>query len=823
LPIRRATAPLIVAVLCAACSSSDDAPSSATAATTTTTTTPVVLYTQQQCAEQAQAAAQPLQDFVDQYQGLSAEEWNALDPPPDIQAVQDDVIAIAQAAADHGCDTTNLQDDLDSAIASLEATSEVGKAIVAALRGLGPPLGPPRIVTVPETTQPRDVEPSTVAIDPGDDVDEQLRAALDTIADGSTIQFGEGVYELTDPVIVNIGVSFVGAGRDVTTLRSTAEGMAVAFVGPGGFAMTDLTLEHTGEAEASVFLAIEGPVQIEHATVRGGVVGQTAGTGGGHGIVFAFDPIEGFPDRTDSERAGPLEIDDTIVTGNAAAGMLATGRASPQITASTISENGGCGLCYIASSRGSVTNTTVEGNEIGVQAAESTAPRLRDSTFVRNRSVGISFDGASTGSLTRSVVEENASVGVQIAGTSTASVTATSISQSGVGVLVSDTATPVISGNTLADHDVGVQVGGEADVQVRDNEISRSATAGISLTDTAGGTVSGNTFGDTTGVGVQVSGSATPGVSGNTFGDGTGIGVQAAGSARPTITGNTIEGTGSVGISFLETSGGTVSGNRIISREIGVQIGGSSTAAVSDNDIDGATAVGILFAESATGSAKENRVTAPEAVGIMASGTSRPEIDRNRVRDSAAGLVFRESASGNASFNTLTGHAVGVQIIDQATPFLDGNVVTDSKEAGVVVGGSAEGTLSRNTIVRNGNVGVRVAESARPDVLGNEIRGPGVYAMIYQDDAGGQANANVLADHVFGIQLSGNASPDITNNTLQGVALTGISYADNAGGSISGNDCGGTGSGQISLGAGISITPPANPTVGENNCSVNRS
>ena len=73
------------------------------------------------------------------------------------------------------------------------------------------------------------------------------------------------------------------------------------------------------------------------------------------------------------------------------------------------------------------------------------------------------------------------------------------------------------------------------------------------------------------------------------------------------------------------------------------------------------------------------------------------------------------------------------------------------------------------------------------------------------------------------ISRSGNASPDITNNTLQGVALTGISYADNAGGSISGNDCGGTGGGQISLGAGISITPPANPTVGENNCSVNRS
>ena len=223
MPIRRITATLLAAALCAACSSSsDDAPSAT--ATTTSTTTPVVLYTEAQCAEKATAAAKPLQDFVDQYQGLTAEEWNALDPPPDIQAVQDDVIAIAQEAADHGCDPTKLQEGLDTAVASLEATSEVGNAIVAALRGLGPPLGPPQVVTVPQTTQPRDVAPSTVTIEIGGDVDEQLRAALDTVADGSTIQFGEGVYDVSEPVVVNIGVSFVGAGPNLTTLRLDCRG-----------------------------------------------------------------------------------------------------------------------------------------------------------------------------------------------------------------------------------------------------------------------------------------------------------------------------------------------------------------------------------------------------------------------------------------------------------------------------------------------------------------------------------------------------------------------------------------------------------------------
>jgi parallel beta-helix repeat protein len=732
---------------------------------------------------------------VDEYQGLTADEWNALDPPPDIQAVQDEVIAIAQEAADHGCDPTQLQEGLDDAVEHLEATSEVGKAIVAALRGLGPPLGPPQVVA--QTTPPRATDVSTVDIEPGDDVDEQLRAALDNVAAGSTIRFEAGTYELTEPVVVDIEVEFVGAGSDATILSSAAEGVGIAFVGPGGFAMTDLTLEHTGEKEASVFLAIEGPVNIAHATVRGGVVGASADTGGGHGIVFAFDPIEGFPARTDGERAGPLTIEDTLVTANAAAGVLSTGRAAPQITNSTISDNGGCGLCYVSDSRGSVSNATVTGNEIGVQAGDSSAPRLRTSTFSGNKSVGITFDGATTATLTQSTIEENGSVGIQIGGTSPASVTGNTISKQGVGVLATDSSVPTISSNTLADHDVGMQIGGEAKVQITDNEISRSATAGISLTDTGGGTISGNTIGDATD-----------------------IAIQASGGSESTITGNTIDGPGSAGISFLETAGGTASGNVITGRDIGVQLGGSSSATVSDNDISRVTAVGILFGEGSTGSASDNRITATDAVAIMASGTATPEINRNRLRDSAAGLVFRESAAGRAGFNTLTGHVVGVQIVDQANPFLDGNVVTDSQEAGVVFGGTANGTLSRNTIVRNGNIGVQVGESASPNMVGNEIRGPGVYAVVYRDNGAGRLNDNLLADHVFGIQLSDNAAPDITNNRLSGVALTGISYADNTGGNISGNDCGGTGS--SALGAGISISDPANPTVGENNCSMSR-
>jgi hypothetical protein len=75
---------------------------------------------------------------------------------------------------------------------------------------------------------------------------------------------------------------------------------------------------------------------------------------------------------------------------------------------------------------------------------------------------------------------------------------------------------------------------------------------------------------------------------------------------------------------------------------------------------------------------------------------------------------------------------------------------------------------------------------------------------------------NFIVDHVFGIQLGDSAAPSIRNNTLRQIALTNIVYADNTGGDVSGNSC------ESSLGAGISVSAPANPTIGTNDCTLSQ-
>jgi parallel beta-helix repeat protein len=111
---------------------------------------------------------------------------------------------------------------------------------------------------------------------------------------------------------------------------------------------------------------------------------------------------------------------------------------------------------------------------------------------------------------------------------------------------------------------------------------------------------------------------------------------------------------------------------------------------------------------------------------------------------------------------------------------------------------------------------VQVAGTAAPAILDNELRGRGVYGLLYQESAAGSAVGNLVVDQVFGIQVSGSARPSIRDNELDEIALTSIVFEESSGGDVSGNTC------TTTLTAGISISGAANPTVGTNDCTVSR-
>lgn len=808
-----------------ACSPSSEADETVVPAAVTTTTSTVP---ESQCRAVAERAALLLQGFVDDYDTLSIAEWNALDPPPDLVDIRDQVVALAQSAVDLGCDPSTMEAMLIASVSELSGEGPVGSALAAAFRGDDPIFGPPAPVA---TTNPREVEPSTVTVQPGQDLD----AVLERIAPGSTVEFAAGTHHFTESIVVDIDVTFVGAGRENTIISSSAEGVAVVFVGPGGFEARDLTVEHTGDAPASVLMALEGPVRLQDAAIRGAVVG-TGDAGGGHGVVFAFEQMEGLPERSAAERSGELTVQGSIIADNQAGGILMTGDAAPNIDGVTISGSGSCGLCFTGTSSGTVLNSVFDDNAIGIQIGDDATPMLNDSTVTNSTATGIAIDGrsapniagflidanqvgvqiggesapvlndstvsnsamvgvvmlgTSTPRINSNLIEYNGDVGVQAGDSSNPVIEDNNINHHGVGVLVAQSATPSLMRNGIANHDIGIQIGGEANAEVIGNTVWVSAVTAISIAD-----------------------SSTAVVDDNSIADAPGAAIQAVGDSSSEITGNTIESAGSVGISFTGNAVGTAADNEVSDRVIGVQVAGSAAPDITDNTISSSVDVGIRFAEAAKGRATGNVVSGAEAVGVLVEGTAAPEVRDNELTGNGVGLAFTANSSGTATFNTIQLNTIGVQVVGQSEAFLSGNLITDNVDSGAVFGGTAVARFELNTVVRNGDVAVQVTESAAPVLSGNELRGPGVHGIIYRDSAAGVASGNRVIEHAYGIQVQGSAAPDLVDNTFEEILLTSIVYISSSGGSATGNSC------PTSLGAGIVVSDVANPTLDDNDCTV---
>jgi len=550
---------------------------------------------EQECADLARAAAAPLQDFVDEYDVLMVAEWNAIDPPPDVAPARDAVAANVRAAIAQGCEPMAVEAGVEAAIGDLESTGEVGAAIVDALNGVDP--------TGEPVAQERGTVPTTVTVRPGDDLNE----ILPTVAEGSTLELAAGTHEYDTPIVVDVGVRFVGADRATTTIRSSAEGAGLVFLGSGGLAVEDLTIEHIGESPASVMLAIAGPLTVDGVELRGAVAGDTD-AGGGHGLVLAFESLPGFPDLTPEERAGDLVIDDSSFVDNAAAGVLVRGDAEPSISGARVTGNGQCGICYGGRSGGTVDASTIEENPIGIQAADDVSLSVADSTILGNSEVGVSVEGAADVEVVRTDITRNGEIGAQVSGTSTTRFSENVIDEQAVGVLATGDVDLVLIGNVIANGEVGLQVDGRVVLDVHDNRIWASELTGI------------GTSGDTTGV-----------VRDNLVEGARVAGIQVAGEASLRVASNSISGPGDVGISFAESSGGSVDANTVTGRTVGIQVAGSAAPDVTGNIIVDSGVVGLLYIDEASGIATGNDISGAGEASVLLGGTGVPDVGDNEL------------------------------------------------------------------------------------------------------------------------------------------------------------------------------------------------
>jgi hypothetical protein len=245
-------------------------------------------------------------------------------------------------------------------------------------------------------------------------VGEDLRDALAKLPDGSTLELSAGEHRLDGSLVLLTGIVIRGAGRDATTIVSTAPDAAVLALTDRRVELVGLTVRHEGDAPASGVLG--GPaasVVVTDARLAGGKADPDGS--GGAGILMYADGQDA------AGRGTTLEVTGTELRDNQAAGIVLSGGHRSSIIGSAFASNGQCGICYLGAADGSVEDSTFEGNgigvavtgtarptllrltidggEVGIQAGDAAAPTVEAVTVSGSARAAIIFTGAASGSL----------------------------------------------------------------------------------------------------------------------------------------------------------------------------------------------------------------------------------------------------------------------------------------------------------------------------------------------------------------------------------------------------------------------------------------
>ena len=186
--------------------------------------------------------------------------------------------------------------------------------------------------------------------------------------------------------------------------------------GEGKLTLRELTIEHVGEASASVILAFGAPVDLERVTLRGATNDDE--TTGGNGLLLSSGVVneEGVTTQASpgSGQVEPSRIVDSEITKNSIAGIAITGDLAPLIANNLISQNVLCGLCFLDESGGQVTNNTVVENEFGIQMGDASSPIISGNMVRDNNVAGMVLLGVTTAIITKNSVTDNGEVGIAV-------------------------------------------------------------------------------------------------------------------------------------------------------------------------------------------------------------------------------------------------------------------------------------------------------------------------------------------------------------------------------------------------------------------------
>ncbi len=511
-----------------------------------------------------------------------------------------------------------------------------------------------------------------------------LPAAVAAIAPGGTIRLAAGDYVLARPLDIDKPLTLVGAGMELTEIRSAASGYVVSYEGTGRFAADGITFRHTGDQPADVVWIVDGEVRFTRCRFTG--------------AVWADDVAVRAGLRMSGSTTGRVE--QCEATGNDVNGFRLEDNANVTLRNNIAAENVEIGINFRDSSQGSAEGNTCRNNGLaGLGASGNATPTFVDNIITDNDQLGIGYWGSATG-----IARGNRVTG------------------SGLhGIAVNDNAAPLIESNIVTDNEQdGLIYRDNAGGEARENEFLRNGLHGIDVTDDANVTLVGNTSANNGQVGIRLSGNSTGSVRENEIIENSLSGIIIRNDATPTVESNTVQGSEQSGIVYFGNAGGILRYNQSMENGYhGIGLYDNANPIVMGNICSDNEQVGMRFSGEVIAVATDNECTGNGLSGISVRESAQPTLENNVSNyNTNSGISFYGNAGGVVRGNTFLGNGShGIHVTDEAAPLLEANTCTVNVEAGIAYFGSSGGQAIDNVLVEN-RWGIYIAADANP-TLGN--------------------------------------------------------------------------------------------------------
>ena len=140
------------------------------------------------------------------------------------------------------------------------------------------------------------------------------------------------------------------------------------------------------------------------------------------------------------------------------------------------------------------------------------------------------------------------------------------------------------------------------------------------------------------------------------------------------------------------------------------------------------------------------------AFGVLVRGGRGAAVLRSRIRDNAVGIVVVDGATPRIEGNELAGTATGIGVRGEGSdPVVAANTISGGRHSGVIVDEAAAGRFDGNTVSGSAGAGVWVDDAGtRPFFSGNHVSSSAFAGILVTDGAGGDFQANDLRGNAAG-------------------------------------------------------------------------